>query len=625
MDELTFVHTFQVEVGADRLWPLLSNTDRLNRALALPSVQYELPPTSDLSPRLASASYLGLPLEWEEHPFEWVRERRYSVERRFPHGPVERIVGGVELSPQGARATRVEIYARVRPRNLIGWLMAKFTIGPRATRGMEDTCRNFVRFVDGQVEDAFPRREGPPAVDRDRLHDRLRRVAAAGVAAGLRDRLERLVIGGHDEEVVRVRPFELADLWQVPRLDVLRAFLHAAAAGVFDLEWELLCPNCRVPKAEHGSLAQITQQAHCDFCNIRFDLEFDLNVELRFSVNPNVRRAEQRIFCIGGPMNTPHVVAQARLGGGAVRELTVPLAVGHYRLRFPRAGEPVAVEVAADAPAGALDVRVDEAGALPRQVRVRPGDVRVRVDNRRSCELLLILEDRHWHAQGASAAQVSALQEFRELFSSEVLAPGLTVSIRNLAVLFTDLKGSTSLYEQLGDSPAFALVRRHFDLLVRVLREHQGALVKTIGDAVMASFASDVDCVRAALEMQREVADFNRQNPGVPLVVKIGAHAGPCVAVNANGALDYFGSTVNLAARIQNESVGRDVVLSDELANQPGVREVIAQEAAVLESAEKPVRGLSERVKIVRLWPVERAIGEPPASGATGNQVVAGS
>ena len=122
---------------------------------------------------------------------------------------------------------------------------------------------------------------------------------------------------------------------------------------------------------------------------------------------------------------------------------------------------------------------------------------------------MLILERADWGNEGVSAALVTSLQEFRTMFSSQVLAPGLGVSVRNLTLLFSDLKDSTAMYERVGDSPAYARVRDHFGIMGEAIAEHNGAIVKTIGDAVMAVFSVPADAVAAALAIQEGIARYN--------------------------------------------------------------------------------------------------------------------
>jgi adenylate cyclase len=213
-----------------------------------------------------------------------------------------------------------------------------------------------------------------------------------------------------------------------------------------------------------------------------------------------------------------------------------------------------------------------------------------------------VLEQSAWSAQAASAALVTALAEFRQLFSSEVLAPGLGVSIRNLTFLFSDLKDSTAIYDTIGDSPAYARVRDHFDVMNRIIANWRGALVKTIGDAVMAVFPSVEDAIEASLEIQREftAGEIALGNPA--LKVKLGLHRGPCIAVNANDLLDYFGSTVNIAARVQAASVGGDIVVTHEVLSDPGVQRVIEREAPAIESFERELKGFTQAFTLYRLW-----------------------
>jgi len=157
------------------------------------------------------------------------------------------------------------------------------------------------------------------------------------------------------------------------------------------------------------------------------------------------------------------------------------------------------------------------------------------------------------------------MQTFRDLFSSEILRPDLKLAIKNAVFFFSDLKDSTQLYEERGDAEAFALVQSHFDIMIRIIGQHHGAVVKTIGDAVMAVFTHSADALRAAAAIHDDIREFNRNSKDHELVVKIGLHEGPALALTLNDRLDYFGSTVNKAARIQNEAGGNETVISEDL------------------------------------------------------------
>ena len=183
-----------------------------------------------------------------------------------------------------------------------------------------------------------------------------------------------------------------------------------------------------------------------------------------------------------------------------------------------------------------------------------------------------------------------------------MLAPGDDVRIANIVLMFTDLKGSTSLYEALGDTPAYALVRDHFRFLGDIVERHRGVLIKTMGDSVMAAFNDPLDAVNAALAARSGAAEFNRGREDGGIVLKLGLHQGPCIAVTNAGLLDYFGATVNMTARLEGASLGHDVVLSRAMIESAGVR-ARCETADQLEITTETVslRGFEAPVEIWRL------------------------
>jgi class 3 adenylate cyclase len=142
-----------------------------------------------------------------------------------------------------------------------------------------------------------------------------------------------------------------------------------------------------------------------------------------------------------------------------------------------------------------------------------------------------------------------SFQNFRDLFTTESLATDIQLEIGVQTILFTDLVGSTKFYDQEGDAAAFAEVRKHFQKTYEGVLKHDGAIVKTIGDAVMASFNKPMDALKAAIEMQEY---FNGANPDTRLRLRITLHSGSCLAVNLDSKIDYFGNAVNLTAKIQS-------------------------------------------------------------------------
>ena len=171
-----------------------------------------------------------------------------------------------------------------------------------------------------------------------------------------------------------------------------------------------------------------------------------------------------------------------------------------------------------------------------------------------------------------SGHRLLTLQTFRDLFPRETIPPNESLIVQRVAILFTDLTGSTALYSRRGDSQAYSLVRQHFNILFQAVDGHNGVVVKTIGDAVMAAFTVASDALEAAIAMHQKLTDLNQQLQ-LPqedwLMLKIGIDAGPCISVTLNERPDYFGTTVNTAARVQGTSQGNDIACTNDVLSEP--------------------------------------------------------
>jgi class 3 adenylate cyclase len=305
-------------------------------------------------------------------------------------------------------------------------------------------------------------------------------------------------------------------------------------------------------------------------------------------------------FCLANPLESGHIKVQLRVKPGEDKVSNgVTLPDGDYRART--------VE-----PGGSTDFRIEH-GSIP-SITLTDGDPLIGDDGGNSIHILnmgpapryAVIEDRRWAQDALTAHEATTMQAFRDLFADAVLRPGDQVAIGRIAFLFTDIKGSSDLYNRVGDARAYGLVREHYAVLTRAVREHDGAVVKTIGDAVMAAFADPANALEAALAIRDDIARSNGDaatGTEAAIVVKLGLHVGPCIAVTLNDRLDYFGRTVNLAARLQSESQGGDVVLSETMAAEPGVAERLKTLDAVPDIA--LVKGFSEQIALRRILATE--------------------
>ncbi|MFT3890842.1 MAG: DUF5939 domain-containing protein [Anaerolineales bacterium] len=393
-----------------------------------------------------------------------------------------------------------------------------------------------------------------------------------GTERALVERLEEFLDQADELSLHRIRPYLLADSWKVNRRVALEMFLRATRAGILDMSWDLLCPSCRGTTEGHTNLGDVHGSSHCPTCQIDFTVNFDHNIEVVFKPNPSVRTVEfSAAFCMGSPQLQPHVVMSQSVA--PLRSLPVPLQLetGRYTLRVSNA--PGSTSLYADADGGAkADLRVSQYGWSPdgQHVSLLPT---LNLINATEADQTFQLERTAWSDQAATAADVTALQVFRDLFATEVVRPGEEISIGSVTLMFTDLRNSTRLYRKIGDASAFGRVREHFDVLEKAIAEEGGAIVKTMGDAVMATFRHPIDALKSVWKAQTEIAKY-----GEPMLwLKVGLHKGPCIVVNLNDRLDYFGSTVNTTARLPGFSKGGELIFSEEFYNDPEIRNFIAQ------------------------------------------------
>ena len=419
--------------------------------------------------------------------------------------------------------------------------------------------------------------------------------AASVVKEPLLSELKSFILSAGDAQLYHINPYRFAAQRKVDRAAALRAFLHLTKGGLFNLFWNIHCPACKGVTQHSNSLLTLKHADKCGICTTEFDAGFDRSIEVSFGVNPAIiRPAEVDEFTRVAATFDLEPGIHVELDRGETHFLKADLREGNYFLLID--GQPRALNIVV-APGRAPQtqkVTFEYRDSLPMLTIsvLKEGPAEIVIVNRergRKAMTFARLGPQVW----PSAAVVSSLQDFRDLFSSEMLSLNETFSIENLGFLFTDLKGSTEMYERLGDAQAFALVKEHFYIMERLVRQHNGAIVKTIGDAVMAVYTDPKEAVRTAVEMIEAFDDLDTvKKLKDSIVVKVGIHHGPCIAVTLNERIDYFGTTVNIAARVQGLSDGRDVMASGAIFEETGAAGILKERGWADESFTTSLKGL---------------------------------
>jgi class 3 adenylate cyclase len=610
--------TFDVDFASpiSEVWRVVSDTNMIDDAAGMPAIEYRDEPQPDgRSRRFASYRMRGFEHVYEELPFTWIHQQRYEVNRIFSKGAFKTFSHRCEIIPKGSGCTVRTTFEWQKAGNVLG-LFAKS--GTRSS-GMLPYQKLFREAAERlKQKPAHERRnsvilkrpvevkalsEKPPEVSQSRMTELINRTRKL-YDTPLADKLAEAVTTLPAEQLRRMQPFAFARRWSADRAKTLNQFLAATRAGLLNMRWDVICPHCRGDKMNLGSLSEVQQTAFCPSCNIDFDVDLDRSLEAVFTPHPQVREVPKAQYCLGGPGTTPHIVYQHLLEPGAQHEFTFRLAEGRYRVRVTGAKEYRWVEVhsagtglASSIALGIGDSAID--GADVTLDESKPIQVQIRNQSKRTA--VIVIESVEWARDALSAGELVADQQFRDLFSSEVLAPGISLAVGDSTILFTDVVGSTAMYNALGDAKAFSLVRTHFDVLHEIVKKHEGAIVKTIGDAIMAVFTKPETALRAAHDLHSQVDKYVRdKGHGTGVQLKVGLHAGPCIAVTLNERLDYFGTTVNLAARVQNMSEGGDILVTQMLADRTQDCEPLREHGWKSELRQAHAKGFKEPVPVLR-------------------------
>jgi class 3 adenylate cyclase len=467
--------------------------------------------------------------------------------------------------------------------------------------------------------------------DAEPLFTILRQSADADAVAAI----ERLVRDAPDCALNRINVLDFAATRGLNEERAIAGFLHAARLGLFDLSWNVLCLSCGGVLDSNTTLNSVDRDRYnCAFCAAGYEPTLDETIEVTLTVNSRIRKIAahdpntlpiwdyyHQIFWSSG-VDLPDIETFSRL----IQDVTldsVELPPGEkaiLSLQLP-AGSIIVFDPVTHT-AQFLDVKgkttrdrqhsslvFDKVGVPAETATLQPGPLRLAMENRSALRVLPAV----WLAEAPlnaligrrkpflTANRLLSNQTFRDIYRTGTLNIDQRLKITSLTFLFTDLKGSTELYERVGDLVAFDLVRAHFRILLDIVASEAGAVVKTIGDAVMATFPSPDRAVSAALRMRDAMQGLNAERQGEDLMLKIGIHEGSCLAVMLNDRQDYFGQTVNIAARVQNLADSRAILATGPVLRNDRTAALLATAGLTTRSRRSALRGVAEELTLYEI------------------------
>ena len=486
-------------------------------------------------------------------------------------------------------------------------------------------------------------------------------------------KLENTIRSANDEELFRVNPLAWAAQKSVDAYEAVDLFLHAAKAGLFYMEWNIICPCCGKISQSLRDLHGLKSENSCKVCFRKDRATLDDYVQVTFTISPSIREIR---------FHHPETLSleeycfkylyepSARMAGMTINQV-LQIFQKHFSTFSP--GEKITVETEFDK--GVLScvdvfhmesfglrasgepmqetqkitVKLNASGFEVPLPQMKPGEFQVGNNNYAGTVYLirpgnLVMEfeqltaaktallvalfavteppagvqfpagvemkglmnrqtapDSQFASPRLTAKRLFACQTFHDLYRAEVFNESEGFGVKDVTILFTDLKSSTQLYQQIGDLNAYALVREHYGILKKAVWDQHGAVVKTIGDAIMAAFTEPVQAVGAGLEMLRNLRPLNKAPQHGSLILKIGIHRGAAISVTLNEQIDYFGQTVNIASRVQGSAGGDEIYLTEEIYRAAGVEELLQKYGCSIEPVQIQLRGIEEQAKVYRV------------------------
>src|SRR5438093_4610006 len=315
--------------------------------------------------------------------------------------------------------------------------------------------------------------------------------------------LEQRIEDSPDRDLCRINALAFAARHKLNEEDVIAAFLHGARLGIFAMSWNILCPACGGVLDSGATLKTVKQAEYrCVLCAEDCEPTLDEIVEVTFTISPRVRKIAahepgtlpwieyyRQIFWSSG-VDLPDDEALAKwvtettldtleLSTGEKAVLSLHLPEGHVIVFDPVLHMSQHIEVNGE-PAResqSLSFVMTKDHGPDGTVQMRPGPIQMTLENRsnvRTLPAIWIVSDKVHDLVGkrrpfVTAKRLLTNQTFRDIYRTDAIDVDQRLKITSLTFLFTDLKGSTAIYERVGDLVAYDLVRAHFQVLHEIV------------------------------------------------------------------------------------------------------------------------------------------------------------
>ncbi len=489
---------YDLPVTPEDIWPYLIDTSRMNRDLGFPPrEEKEINGENHIT-----TVTLGRKEKWIEKPWTWVYLKEVRNHRVFLKGWMKEQHGlfSVKATETGCK---VGIYFR--------WSFAS----------------SFNRFLFSFVPSVMQKKFEQFFLDKVKIIRSTSHDSSSTSSQSLRD----YFLTGDPLELDRIHVKKVSRELNYPIANVIEECVAMVRKGDMSISWDVVCPHCRGVRATNSLLSSLQEENKCDPCGVTFNLETKEAVEVVFHLSPGFREIPKLVYCAAEPAKKKHIKLIQEVKPGEIKEFSLDLPTGRYRLRRKDHASKMI-----NAGENQLDIKLSEPG-------------------------LYTLEEAWWFDDRLLVGEALSDPSIRHLISEDHLNIGLKLNVGTQVILFTDIVGSTPFYQQVGDAVALQIVQTHYQEVAKIIEAHGGAVVKFIGDAVMAAYPSLERAMESAIAIHKS---FDGSRKEFPIKLRASLHEGNVLCANLNVGVDYFGSTVNRSAKIQKYADSMEIAVTEE-------------------------------------------------------------
>jgi class 3 adenylate cyclase len=488
---------YELPVSPEEIWPYLVDTSRMNRDLGLPPREEK----EINGENHITTVTLGRKEEWIERPWTWVYGKEVHNHRVFLKGWMKEQRGTFSVK-ETSLGCLVTIYFRWSFSSAFNRFLFSF-VPAVMKKKFDQFFQDKVKIIQSSSED---------------------------IATHKNQTLREYFMTGDPLELDRIHVKKVSRELNLPLENVISECVGMVKKGDMSVSWDVVCPHCRGVRSTNSLLSSLQEENKCEPCGVTFNLETKEAIEVVFHLSPGFRMIPKLIYCAAEPAKKKHIKLIQEIRPGETKEFSLHLPSGRYRLRR-KDHESRMIESK-----GNLELKLTEPG-------------------------LHILEEAWWFDDRLLVGEALSDPSIRGLISEDHLNIGLKLNVGTQVILFTDIVGSTPFFKKVGDAVALQIVQTHYREVARIIEAHGGAVVKFIGDAVMAAYPSLEKAMESAIAIHHS---FDGSKKEFPIKLRASLHEGNVLCANLNVGVDYFGSTVNRSAKIQKYAESMEIAVTEE-------------------------------------------------------------